>query len=49
MLKLAAVVMCLGLAAAVPAVAQVQNYKPVTNDMLLNPKPGRLADVQPHL
>jgi PQQ-dependent dehydrogenase (methanol/ethanol family) len=39
MLKLAAVVMCLGLAAAVPAAPQVQNYKPVTNDMLLNPSP----------
>jgi alcohol dehydrogenase (cytochrome c) len=39
MLRISALVMSLALAAATSAVGQVQNYKPVTQQMLLNPSP----------
>lgn len=39
MTRISALAMALALAAAAPAVAQVPNYKPVTQEMLLKPSP----------
>ncbi|HXP83055.1 MAG TPA: hypothetical protein VN976_24380 [Verrucomicrobiae bacterium] len=40
MTRISALVVFVLLAMVTPAVAQVQNYKPVTQDMLLNPTPN---------
>jgi alcohol dehydrogenase (cytochrome c) len=40
MIRISALVMSLALAAATPAIAQVQSYTPVTQEMLVNPSPN---------
>src|SRR5690348_18431272 len=40
MFKLSVLIACVLCAIAAPALAQVENYKPVTQEMLLNPSPN---------
>ena len=40
MIRISALVASLVFAATAPAIAQVKNYKPVTQEMLLNPSPN---------